>query len=468
MRSAYAEVVCAGQHGALARFIHRRHAAGGQFDGNCAGLAGFEMDALKAHQRVNRATGLGSMEVGLDHLVSGTLAGIGNRYGCSQRLTGGNGWGREGNGAVGEGGVRESVAEAPQRLAGVVAIGAVLEGVVGKGRQVFGAAVKGKRKPAGGVVVAGEGAGDRRAAFHAGIPCLQNGGRMVFRPGEGQGAAGERDDHDRLARRGHGLEHLLLRRGKRNGGAVAAVEPLDLDGHLFAFQQRRQTDKGDDDIGLSCCGDGLLQLRLRRRLPLERDATPGEVSRVVVEELDRVRSGVVEVDLEANVFEGGGNRWRRRRSARGRLRFFLLRHAAARDLLAVQHEAVELLGGVGEVFIAGNDNKGVGAGRGRLHRAGPAYGVDGRVELRHRRAVAPVGLDVRLRLCRHRLPAPVRIGEELRLEPGAKRGARNGNRHTGRQRRSLRIVDGCAGKPLCNAVDRIHRVNGRAVVVALE
>ncbi len=54
-----------------------------------AALSGVEMDALKADERVDGAIGLRGFEVGLDDLVAGEGARVGDGDGGGERVTGG-------------------------------------------------------------------------------------------------------------------------------------------------------------------------------------------------------------------------------------------------------------------------------------------------------------------------------------------------------------------------------------------
>ena len=80
-------------------------------------------------------------------------------------------------------------------------------------------------------------------------------------------AAALQHHDERLAGGGHRLEQLLLRRRQVEAGAVAAVEAVDLDPHLLAFELRRETDEGHHDVGFLRARDGLVELRLARALP---------------------------------------------------------------------------------------------------------------------------------------------------------------------------------------------------------
>ena len=106
-----------------------------------------------------------------------------------------------------------------------------------------------------------------------------------------------------------GLKQLLLRSGQIETGAIAAIEAIDLDRHLFAFKLRREADEGNHDIGLLGAGHGFVKLCLGRRLPLEGEAAAGLIAGVGVFDAEVVRIGVGEVDrddgLLGNCISGG-------------------------------------------------------------------------------------------------------------------------------------------------------------------
>ena len=113
------------------------------------------------------------------------------------------------------------------------------------------------------------------AAFDAGVPGFENCGGMFVGPVERYGAAALQHDDERLAGGGEGFKQFLLWRGQVEAGAVAAAEAGNLDGHLFAFELRREADKSHDDARLFGAGDGFIDLRLCGRFPFERDAAAG-------------------------------------------------------------------------------------------------------------------------------------------------------------------------------------------------
>ena len=147
---------------------------------------------------------------------------------------------------------------------------------------------------AGGIVVAGEGFGDGGAAFFAGIPGFEDGGGVLLRPVDGEGAAVLQNDDERLAGGGDGFEKLLLRGGQVDAGAVAAGEAFEVDGHLLAFELGREADEGDGHVGLLCGGDGFVAQSGGGGFPGEIDA--GGAGAVEVFEADGVGFCVGEGD----------------------------------------------------------------------------------------------------------------------------------------------------------------------------
>ena len=114
-----------------------------------------------------------------------------------------------------EGRVAEAVTEAPEGLAGEIAVGAAcrsgLECVVGEIGQAVERGVEGDGQTAGGVVEPGEGAGDGRTTLDAGIPCFEDCIGVLIGPVEGDGAAALQDDDERLTGDGQGFKEFLLR-----------------------------------------------------------------------------------------------------------------------------------------------------------------------------------------------------------------------------------------------------------------
>ncbi len=297
--------------------------AGIDGEGDLAAGSGGDVHALKADERVDGAALLRGLEVGFDDFVAAELAGVGDGDGCGERVAGLECVCRELDRAVLERGVAQAVAEAPERLAGEVAVGAVLHRVVGEWRNAVERGIEGDGQAAGGVVESGERARDRGAALDAGIPGFKNRSGVLVGPVQRHGAAALQHDDQRLAGGGERFQQFLLRRGQIEAGAVAAVEAVDLDAHLFAFELRREADEGHDDIGFFGAGDGFVELGLRRRFPLERDAAAGAVAGVRILEHELMRFGVGEVDGDGRDF---GEVHHRRRGGRCAGRGFEVAH----------------------------------------------------------------------------------------------------------------------------------------------
>ncbi len=111
-------------------------------------------------------------------------------------------------------------------LAAEVAVGAPFHTVLLEGRQVVYRTVKRDRQPPAGVIVAEQNVGDGCSPLFAGIPRLQDGGHVDFRPVDGQSAAAREHQDDRLAQRAELLEQRLL--GARQGDVGAITPPRTL------------------------------------------------------------------------------------------------------------------------------------------------------------------------------------------------------------------------------------------------
>ena len=153
-------------------------------------------------------------------------------------------------------------------------------------------------------------------------------------------------------------------------GAIAAAESVELDGHFFALEVRREADAGDDHVGIACAAAtaslrrasaGACQVRSMPALPV-----PWRYSRRM-----GCGCGVVEVD---------------RRIDRPAPRSPVFSSAAFEDELAIEIEP-EAFGVFAGVAIVDADAELVVAGRGRGEGAGPAHRVV--VALRGRRPGRP-------------------------------------------------------------------------------
>jgi hypothetical protein len=175
-----------------------------------------------------------------------------------------------------------------------VAVGAGLHGVVLEGGELVERGVEGEGETAAGVVVSGEGFGDGGASFFAGVPGFEDGGGVLLGVVDGDGAAVLEDDDDGFPGCGEGFEELFLDGGEGDGGAIAAGEAIEFDGHLFAFEGGGEAGEEEDGVGGAADFDGFVAEDLGGGLPGEIDA--GGARAVEVFEADGVGFGVVEVD----------------------------------------------------------------------------------------------------------------------------------------------------------------------------
>jgi hypothetical protein len=171
---------------------------------------------------------------------------------------------------------------------------------------------------------------------------------VLVGPVEGNGAAALQNHDQWLAGRGQGFKQLLLGRGQVQAGAVAAVEAVDLDVHLFAFKLRGKSDESYHYISLLRLGDGFGKLGVGGRHPTEREPPAGLVAGVRVLEAELMRIGVGEIDRDGGnpvvclLWRcGGRGSGRRVEIAHGR-KIAALAQAAFGEHLAVEDEAVGL------------------------------------------------------------------------------------------------------------------------------
>ena len=154
-------------------------------------LTGLQGELLEALQRLDGCTGIvEGLHIDLYSLCALAVASISDRnHHHAERLVG-IGLGRLGGElslADGEGGVGETVAEGILRLAGEVAVGAVLHRVVEEIGQVVVRTVEGDGQLAAGVVVAEEHLCQGLGASLTGIPGLQEGIVLSLYAAEGDG-----------------------------------------------------------------------------------------------------------------------------------------------------------------------------------------------------------------------------------------------------------------------------------------
>ena len=150
------------------------------------------------------------------------------------------------------------MAKGVEGLAGVVAVGAVLHGVIREGGEVGGGAVDGDGEASGGVGFAEEDVRDGGAAVLAGIPDLQDGGDVRGCPGDRHRAATAIDEDDRFSGGMEFLEELFLHFREFNAGAVASVESfVGVFGLAFlAFEGGVDAAGKDDEVGGAGGGEG--------------------------------------------------------------------------------------------------------------------------------------------------------------------------------------------------------------------
>ena len=111
-------------------------------------------------------------------------------------------------------------------------------------------------RPAG-VVHAGERFSHGGTAFLSWIPGLQDGISVLLRPVHRQSAT-THEHHDQWFAGGLGrFQQLALFRRHIQAGAIAALEPGNLQRRFLAFQVGSNADCGDDDVGLARGGHGL-------------------------------------------------------------------------------------------------------------------------------------------------------------------------------------------------------------------
>ena len=245
--------------------------------------------------------------------------------------------------------------------------------------------------------------------------------------------------------------------GEGDGGAVAAGEAFEFDGHLFAFEGWGETGEEEDGVGGAGDFDGFVAEDCGRRLPGEIDA--GGSGAVEVFEADGVGFGVVEVD------------------GRGDLGAALAGFAGGvGEELVVDEEAegFEVLAGVAGVDAG---TEAVVAGGGRGEGAGPADGVVVAGEAGDGDDFIPVEVDG-LRSMRVRTGVPERSLEAkyspvrpLRLAGFLKGGGRYGRRLNSKafgEGGALRVGDGGLGEALFDAGDGVDGLGWGSVVVALE
>src|SRR5665213_70355 len=152
--------------------------------------ARFEMNALKSAQsNERRALDGRELEVDLHYLVPGNFAGVCNRHLYAERLARVDGPRWNGEVAVAEGCVTETIAKRIERLAVEVAISTVRHPVILEVGQLADAGIESYWQATRGIVLSAQGFSHGRSALFAGIPCFEDGVGMPVDPVDREGAA---------------------------------------------------------------------------------------------------------------------------------------------------------------------------------------------------------------------------------------------------------------------------------------
>ncbi len=179
-----------------------------------------------------------------------------------------------------------------------VAIRAVAHRVVAKRRKVLRACIKRDRQATSRIDLARQHLRDGCPTFLTRIPCFDDGIRVLLRPIHGQRAAIHQHHNQRFTGGCKRLQHLLLRSGQFNAGAVAAVESFDVHRHLLPFQLRRKSNERHHHVCLLCSLHCSLSLGIDCRHPVQRDACAEEPCLVCVLDANRMRLRVCKVQRE--------------------------------------------------------------------------------------------------------------------------------------------------------------------------
>ena len=230
---------------------HRRQIAGREVERDLAAFAGFERNTLEPAQGDARRAGqLRNLEIKLHHLVAIARAGVAHLRGHADALGGIALHRRDLGRGIGKAGIAEPVAEAIDRGAREIAIGAALYRIIVKGRQILDIAIEGQRQTPRRIGRARQDIGHRQPARLARIPGLENGIGIVLGPAQIDRAAVHRHHGQRLARSLRLGQQFALIGGQFERGLVAPVKALDLDRHFLAFQLGGQAHHGQHDIGI--------------------------------------------------------------------------------------------------------------------------------------------------------------------------------------------------------------------------
>src|ERR1035441_320188 len=160
----------------LPSFGHHAHVAWLEFEPHLLRRARLQMNPLEGPQcPQRRARKIRKAEIELGNFIACALACIGHcdlgNHGAA-RFDGAR-W--DGESAVAEGGVTQSVPEGIERLPLKVAVGAARHCVIGEGRQLAYTGIEGHGQTATWIVAPGERVGDGCSAFLAGVPGLEDG-----------------------------------------------------------------------------------------------------------------------------------------------------------------------------------------------------------------------------------------------------------------------------------------------------
>ncbi len=295
---------------------------------------------------------------------------------------------------------------------------------------------------------------------------MQQGVGILFDPRIGDFAAGHIDDNQRLAGGLDGFQHLLLRLGQDQAGAVAAVEARIVDLHFFAFEIGRQADKGDDGVGRFGRVHRAVDQRVLGGHPVERRGAVVIGAHIV--DAHAVRLGVVESDLQGfgRLGAHAGIAGRRRPAGDiGQLR--------ADDQLVVDPH-LDVGHGLAGPRRRHAEADLIDAGLGRGNDAGPAHREGLRLKAR-RRGMIEVEIDDGIGARQLGCAGKGRVVEILALEAmfGAvgrrtQEGLRHWHAHAVHERRTRSVDDMIGAEGLAHRVERQGRIDRRAGIVAFD
>ncbi len=216
-------------------------------------LAGawLKMNALESAKGANgRARNIRKLQIELHDFVARDLPRIRHRHEDIERIRGGDLRVRQGEIAVLECCVAQTVSERPERLAFEIAIRAAFHRVVLEVGQLVNILIERHGQTSRGIVLAAQRLGNSGSAFLAGVPSFDDGVGVLLLPVRGQSAAVHEHHNQGLAGRGHRLHQGLFRFGHLQVGAVSAEEAGLVDRHLFPFQTACDANDRDNDISI--------------------------------------------------------------------------------------------------------------------------------------------------------------------------------------------------------------------------